>query len=147
MFRAHDCQANLETRVIINFMRDPGLILAELENWRGVDTTYVVPIIWVILDEKTPKLNCTLEDILAYDLVDLTLARKVLKGVVVGLILLHTEIVFNGDIELWSIVQCGSSCKLTDLHSSRKIRNVTRNVEKYNWGYCLPEVAVTLLNS
>ena len=118
MFRAHYCQANLETRFIINFKRDHGLIIAELEHWRGVDTNYVVPIIGVILDDKTPKLNCTLEDVLAYDLVDLTLARKVLKDVVVGLILLHTEIIFNGDIEFWSIVQCGSSCKLTNLHSS-----------------------------
>ena len=146
MFRAHDCQANLETRVIINFMRYPGLILAELEHWRGVDNTHVVPIIGVILDEKTSKLNFTLEDVLAYDLVDLTLAQKVLKDVVVGLILLHKEIIFNGDIELRSIVQYGSSCKLTDLHSSQKIGDVTRNVEKYNWGYCPPEVAVTLLN-
>ena len=118
MFRAHDCQANLETRVIINFMRDPGLILAELENWRGVDTTYVVPIIWVILDEKTPKLNCTLEDILAYNLVDLTLDRKVLKYIAVGLVLLHTDIIFHSDIELQGIVQSGSSWKVTDLQSS-----------------------------
>ena len=38
-------------------MRDPGLILAELENRRDIDATYVVPIRGVILDEKTPKLK------------------------------------------------------------------------------------------
>ena len=149
MFRAHDCQANLETRVIINFMRDPGLILAELEHRGGIGTTYSVPIRGVILDEKTQNLNydgpilvdkrkglaevicnylpshilnmpvChtyiishldlgyaillefynhTLEDVLAHDLVDLTLVRKVLKDVVVGLILLHINIIFYSDI-------------------------------------------------
>ena len=141
MFRAHYCQANLETRFIINFKRDHGLIIAELEHWRGVDTNYVVPIIGVILDDKTPKLNCTLEDVLAYDLVDLTLARKVLKDVVVGLILLHTDIIFFGYIKLQIIIKCGSSRKLTDLQYSRKIGDATC------WGYFPPEVVITLLNS
>ena len=76
--------------------------------------------------------NRTLEDVLTHDLVDLTLARKVLKDVVVGLILLHTEIIFHGDIKPRSIVQCGSSWKLTDLQPSHKIGDVTRNAEKYN---------------
>ena len=180
MLRANDCQANPATQVILKFMRDPGLILAELENRRDIDATYVVPIRGVILDEKTPKLkydgpisvekreglaeairnyltrhirnmpgchedkishldfgyaivldfyNRTLEDVLTHDLVDLTLARKVLKDVVVGLILLHTEIIFHGDIKPRSIVQCGSSWKLTDLQSSRKIGDATCNAE------------------
>ena len=38
-------------------MRDYRLILAELEHRRGIDTTYVVPIRGVILDEKIPKLK------------------------------------------------------------------------------------------
>ena len=66
-------------------MRDHGLILAELEHRRGIDTTYVIYIRGVILDEKIPKLNHTLEDVLAHDLVDLALAWKVLKDVVVGM--------------------------------------------------------------
>ena len=141
-------------------MRYYGLITAELGHWRGIDTTYVVLIIGIILDEKTPNLkydgptlvdkreglaevicnyltrhirnmpvchkdtsyhlefgyatvlgfyNHTLEDFLAHDLVDLTLAWKVLKDVVVGLMLLHTEIIFHSDIKPRSIVQCGSS--------------------------------------
>ena len=47
------------------------------------------------------------------------------------------------------IVQCVRSWKLTDFRSSRKIGNVTCNTDtdKYNWGYCPPELAVTLLNS
>ena len=128
--RANDRQANPETQVIIKFMRYPGLILAYVEHWRGIDTNYVVPFIEVILDEKNTKLkynspisidkqegvaeaihnyltrhihsmpacnkdtiyhfdfgyaivldfyNHTLKDFLAHDLVDLTLARKVLK--------------------------------------------------------------------
>ena len=96
-------------------MRYPGLILTELKHWRGIDTTYAVPIRGVILDEKIPKLNRTPDDVLAHDLVDLALARKVMKYVVVGMILLHTEIIFHGDIKPRSIVQCGSSWKLNDL--------------------------------
>ena len=135
-------------------MRDPGLILAELEHRGGIGTTYSVPIRGVILDEKTQNLNydgpilvdkrkgiaevicnylpshilnmpvChtyiishldlgyaillefynhTLEDVLAHDLVDLTLVRKVLKDVVVDQMLLHTEILFHGDIKPQSI--------------------------------------------
>ena len=38
-------------------MRDPVLILAKIEHWRVIDTTYGVPIIGVILDEKIPKLK------------------------------------------------------------------------------------------
>ena len=106
--KANDCQANPETQVIIKFMRDPGLIIAKLEHRRGIDTAYAVTIRGFILDEKTPKLNHTHEDVLAHYLVDRTLARKVLKYVVVGLILLHKEIIFHGDIKPWSIVQCGS---------------------------------------
>ena len=53
--------------------------------------------------------NRTLEDFLAHDLVDLILAPKVLKDVVVGLILLHIEIIFHGDIKQRSIVQCVKS--------------------------------------
>ena len=136
-------------------MRDYRLIPAELENWRGIDTTYVVPIRGVILDEKTPKLkydgptlvdkweglagaihnyltrhiynmpvchkdtiyhlafgyatvldfyNHTLEDVLAHDIVDLTFAWKVLKYLVVGMILFHTNIIFHGDTKQRSIV-------------------------------------------
>ena len=62
--------------------------------------------------------NITLEDVLDRDLVDLTLDRKVLKYIAVGLVLLHTDIIFHGDIELQGIVQCGSSWKVTDLQSS-----------------------------
>ena len=113
-------------------MRYPWLIISDIEHWRGIYTTYVVPIIGVILDEKIPKLNHTIEDVLAHDLVDLALAWKVLKDVVVGLILLHTEIIFHGGIKQQSIVQCGSSWKLTDLQPSHKIGDVTRNAEKYN---------------
>ena len=91
--------------------------------------------------------NRTLEDVLARDIVDLTLAWKVLKDVVVGLILFNIEITFHGDIKARSIVQCGSSWKLTDLKSSHKIGDANCNAEKYNWGYCPPEVAFTLLNS
>ena len=85
---------------------------------------------------------------MAHYLVDFTIARKFLKDVVVGLICLHTEIIFHGGIKPWSMVQYGIPWKLTDLkHSSRKIGNVNCNAEKYNWGCCPPEVAVTLLNS
>ena len=90
--------------------------------------------------------NCTLEDVLTHDLVDLTLAHKVLKDVVVGLIILHTEIIFHGDIKPRIIVQCGISWKITDLKSSHKIGDKTCNTEKYNWSYCPPEEAITLLN-
>ena len=164
-------------------MRDPGLIIAEIENWRGIVTTYVVPTRGVILDKKITTLKydgpilvdkregiaeaicnyltrhirnmpiChkdiishiefgyaivldlyirTLEDVLAHDLVDLTPDRKVLKDLVVGLIILHTEIIFHGDIKTLSIVKCGRSWKLTDMQSSHKIGDVTRNTEKHN---------------
>ena len=53
--RANDCQANPATQVIIKFIRYPGLIIADLEYRRGIDTTYVVPIRGVILDEKISK--------------------------------------------------------------------------------------------
>ena len=118
-------------------MRYPGLILAELEHRSGNDTNRVVPTMGVILYEKKPKLNRTLADDLAHGLVDLTLARKVLKDVVVGLILFHTVIIFHGDIKPQSIVQCVSSWKLTDLNTSQKIGDATHNVEKYNWGYIM----------
>ena len=55
--RASYCQENTDTQVIIKFMRDPGLNITELEHRRGIDTTYVVPIRGVILDEKTPKVE------------------------------------------------------------------------------------------
>ena len=84
---------------------------------------------------------------MAYDIVDLTLARKVLRDVVVVLILLYTEITFHGGIKPRSIEQCGSSWELTDLQPSRKIGNVTRNAEQYNWPNCPPEVVVTLIDS
>ena len=71
--------------------------------------------------------NFTLEDVLAHDIVDLTLARKVLKDVAVGLILLHTEIIFHGGIKTRSIVKCVSLWKITDLYSSRQIGDATRN--------------------
>ena len=64
--------------------------------------------------------NRTLEDVLARDLVDLTLDRKALKDVVVGMIILHTDIIFHCDIKPQSIVQCRSSWKLTYLQSLRK---------------------------
>ena len=38
-------------------MRDPGLIIAEIENWRGIVTTYVVPTRGVILDKKITTLK------------------------------------------------------------------------------------------
>ena len=47
---------------------------------------------------------CTVEDVLAHDIVDLTLDRKFLKDVVIGLILLHTDIIFHGDIKPRGIV-------------------------------------------
>ena len=84
---------------------------------------------------------------MAHDPVDLTLSQKIMKDVVVGLIFLHTGIMFHGDIKPRIILQCGSSCKVTDFPSSRKIDYVTHNSDKYNWGYCTPEFAVTLLNS
>ena len=84
---------------------------------------------------------------MAHDLVKLMLAREVIKDVVVGLILLHTEIIFQCDIKPGSILQCGISWKLADLQSSRKIGDATCNKEKYNWGCCPPEVAVNLFNS
>ena len=71
-------------------MRYPWLIISDIENWRGIYTTYVVTIRGVILDEKIPKLNHTIAEVLAHDLVDLTLATNVLKDVVVGMILFHT---------------------------------------------------------
>ena len=79
------------------------------------------------MDEKIPKLNHTIEDVLAHDLVGLALTWKVLKDVVVGLILLHTEIIFHGGIKQQSIVQCGSSWKLTDLQYSQKIADANCN--------------------
>ena len=79
------------------------------------------------MDEKIPKSNLTFQDFLAHDIVDIMLDQKVLKYVVVGLILLSTDIMFHGDIKPQSIVQCGSSWKLTDLKYSRKIGNATRN--------------------
>ena len=38
-------------------MRDTGLILADIEHWRSIDTTYVVPTRGVVLDDKKPKLK------------------------------------------------------------------------------------------
>ena len=63
------------------------------------------------------------------------------------MILLHTEIIFHGDIKPRSILQCRISCKITDFRSSFKIGDETFNAEKYNWGYYPPEVVATLLNS
>ena len=57
LLRANDCQENPATQVIIKFMIYPGLILADIEHQRGIDTTYVPPIRGFILDEKIPKLN------------------------------------------------------------------------------------------
>ena len=91
--------------------------------------------------------NKTLEDVLYRDLVELALVRKVLKYIVVGLILFHTEIIFHSDIKTWSILQCGSSWKLTEFQSLQKIGDAACNAEKYNWGYYPSKVAVTLLNS
>ena len=56
LLRSNDCQANPETQVILKFVRDPGLILADLEHWRLIYATYVVPIRGVVLYEKIPKL-------------------------------------------------------------------------------------------
>ena len=78
--------------------------------------------------------NRKIEDVLAHDLVDLKLDRKVLKYVLVGLIILHTEVIFHGDIKPRSIAKCGSSWKLTGLNSSRKIGDTSRNEERYTWG-------------
>ena len=72
------------------------------------------------MDEKTPKLNHTIAEVLAHDLVDLTLYLNILKDVVVGMILFQIEIIFHGDINPQSILKCGSSWKLTDLQSSQK---------------------------
>ena len=33
LLRANDCQANMETQVILKFMIHSGLILAEIEHW------------------------------------------------------------------------------------------------------------------
>ena len=55
--RYNDCQANTATQVIIKFIRDPGLILADLEHRMGIENTHVVPIRGVIFDEKIPKLK------------------------------------------------------------------------------------------
>ena len=65
LLRANDCQENPSTQVIIKLIRYPELILVDIENRRGIDTTYVVPIRGIILYEKTPKFNRTLEDVLA----------------------------------------------------------------------------------
>ena len=108
-------------------MRYPWLIISDIEHWRGIYTTYVVTIRGVILDEKIPKLNHTIAEVLANDLVDLTLATNVLKDVVVGLILFQIEIIFHGDIKSQSILKCGSSWKLTDSQSSQKIADTTCN--------------------
>ena len=51
--------------------------------------------------------NRTRDDVLAHNLVDLMLARQVLKYLVLGLILLHREIIFHGDTKPWNIVECG----------------------------------------
>ena len=104
MLRANDWQMNPATQYIIKFMIYSGLILIELEHRRSFGTTYVVPVRGVILDEKIPKLNRTLEDILVHNIFDLTLSCKVLKDVVVVLILFHTDIIFRGDIKPRSIV-------------------------------------------
>ena len=61
--------------------------------------------------------NFKLEDILAHAFFYLTLAWKFLKYDVVGMILFHIEIIFHSDIKPQSIVQLGSSSKLTDLQS------------------------------
>ena len=60
-------------------MSNTGLILSYIEHRRGIETTYVVPIRGVILDEKIPTSNRTLEDVLAHDIFDFTLAWKVPK--------------------------------------------------------------------
>ena len=57
MLVANDRQENRATQVIIKFTRDTGLIIADLAQHRGIDTTYIVPIRGVILDEKNPKLR------------------------------------------------------------------------------------------
>ena len=57
LLRANDFQANLATQVITKFITDPGLFLAELEHWRGIDTIYFAPIRGVILDEEIQKLK------------------------------------------------------------------------------------------
>ena len=57
LLRSNDFQKNRATQVIIKFMRYHVLIIADLELQRGIDTTYVVPIRGVILDEKIPKLS------------------------------------------------------------------------------------------
>ena len=54
------------------------------------------------------------------------------------MILLNKDIIIHGDIKQRSIVQCGSSCKINDLQSSRKIGDATCNAEKYNLGYFPP---------
>ena len=70
------------------------------------DTIYYIEFVYAIVLDCY---NYTFEDVLAHDFVDLTLDLNGLKYLVVGLILLHTEIIFNGDIKLQSIVQFGIS--------------------------------------
>ena len=103
MLRANDSEENTATKVIVKFMRYLWLILTRFENLRSIDTTYVVPIIWVILDKKNPKLNHTIEDVFSLDLVDLTFYRKVLRDLVVGMILFHKDIIFHG--EMWKLIE------------------------------------------
>ena len=57
LLRANDCQANPETQFIIKFIRDPGLILADIEHRRGIGATYAIHIRGVILYDKIPRLN------------------------------------------------------------------------------------------
>ena len=94
---------------MIKLMKDPDLIVAELECPRGIETTYVIPVRGVILDEKIPKLILILEGVFAHDIVDLTLARKILKYLVVCVILFYKEVLFHSDIKPQIIVKCGSS--------------------------------------
>ena len=54
---ANDFRVNPATQVILKFMRDPGLILAENEHWRGIDAACVVPIKGVVLGENIRKLK------------------------------------------------------------------------------------------
>ena len=74
------------------------------------------------MDEKTPKLNHTIAEVLAHDIVDLTLATNVLKDVVVGMILFQIEIIFHGDIKSQSILKCGSSWKLVGFDARWRLR-------------------------
>mmetsp|Transcript_12193 Transcript_12193/g.25847 ORF Transcript_12193/g.25847 Transcript_12193/m.25847 type:complete len:926 (-) Transcript_12193:175-2952(-) len=88
----------------------------------------------------------TLEDVLTHDFVDFNLVRKIVKDIVVGLILLHTEQRIHGDLSPRAIVRVGSKWKLSNLQVSKPIGKPTSDFRVCNEGYMSPEVAALVMD-